>query len=262
MWLMLAGSAAFTLTILFSFAYTIQVIFRQKKLSDIKSDFINNMTHEFKTPIATISLAADAINNPKVQSDKTKMDYFTRIIKEENKRMNSQVENVLQMAQLEKGEMNLKISDLNLHAIIQNAVDLITIQVESNGGKIEQHLNASIPLLKGDQIHLSNVIFNLLDNANKYSREIPNIVISTYNNNNGIYVTVKDSGIGMHRDTIKKIFEKFYRVPTGNLHDIKGFGLGLSYVKAIVEQHKGKISVESEFGVGSTFEIYLPYSPI
>lgn len=260
MWFMLASSTIFTFIILFGFAYTIQVIYRQKKLSDIKSDFINNMTHEFKTPIATISLAVDSIKNPKVQADQEKMDYFTRIIREENKRMNSQVENVLQMAQLERGELNLRKEELNLHAIIQNAVDLIAIQVESKGGTIEQKLDATIPVLKGDPIHLSNVIFNLLDNANKYSNDIPKIVIATYNNSSGIFVTVKDNGVGMTKDTMKKIFEKFYRVPTGNLHDIKGFGLGLSYVKAIIEQHKGKITVDSEPGVGSTFEFYIPYT--
>jgi two-component system phosphate regulon sensor histidine kinase PhoR len=183
-----------------------------------------------------------------------------RIIREENKRMNSQVENVLQMAQLERGELNLRKEELNLHAIIQNAVDLIEIQVQSKGGAIEQKLDATIPVLKGDPIHLSNVIFNLLDNANKYSNEVPKIVISTHNNSSGIFVTVKDNGVGMTKDTMKKIFEKFYRVPTGNLHDIKGFGLGLSYVKAIIEQHKGKITVDSEPGVGSTFEFYIPYT--
>lgn len=259
MWLMLAGSSLFTLTILFGFAYTIQVIFKQKKLSDIKSDFINNMTHEFKTPIATISLAVDAIKNDKVRNDQEKMDYFTRIIREENRRMNSQVENVLQMAQLEKGELSLRNVEINLHSIIHNAVDLIEIQVKSKGGNIVQVLDATNPLIIGDPIHLSNVIFNLLDNANKYSGNAPQITISTYNNQNGITVTVKDNGIGMTKETIKHIFEKFYRVPTGNLHDIKGFGLGLSYVKAIIEQHKGKIIVISEIGHGTAFEIYLPY---
>ena len=260
MWFMLASSTLFTFIILFGFAYTIQVIYKQKKLSDIKSDFINNMTHEFKTPIATISLAVDSIKNPKVQNDKEKMDYFTRIIREENKRMNSQVENVLQMAQLEKGELHLRKEQLNLHSIILNAVDLIDLQVQSKEGKIDLALDATIPMTIGDPIHLSNVIFNLLDNANKYSPEKPVIKISTYNNNEGLFVTVKDKGAGMSKETQKKIFEKFYRVPTGNIHDIKGFGLGLSYVKEIVELHKGTIKVDSEPGAGSTFEIYLPFS--
>ena len=260
MWLMLVSSFIFTCIILFVFAYTIQVIFRQKKLSDIKTDFINNMTHEFKTPIATISLAVDSIKDPRVQADQTKMDYFTRIIREENKRMNLQVENVLQMAQLEKGELNLRPEDVNVHTLIQKAVELIAIQVESKGGKIEASLQAQLPMIKGDPIHLSNVIFNLLDNANKYSPESPEIKISSDNNSTGILVRVSDKGIGMTKETQKRIFEKFYRVPTGNIHNIKGFGLGLSYVKAIVEQHKGWISVDSESGRGSTFEIYLPFT--
>lgn len=174
--------------------------------------------------------------------------------------MNSQVENVLQMAQLEKGELHLRKEQLNLHSIILNAVDLIDLQVQSKEGKIDLALDATIPMTIGDPIHLSNVIFNLLDNANKYSPEKPVIMISTYNNNEGLFVTVKDKGAGMSKETQKKIFEKFYRVPTGNIHDIKGFGLGLSYVKEIVELHKGTIKVDSEPGAGSTFEIYLPFS--
>ena len=259
MWLMLAGSSVFTLIILFVFMYTIQVIIRQKKLSDIKSDFINNMTHEFKTPIATISLAADSLKNPKVISDPEKMDYFTRIIREENKRMNAQVEHVLQMAQIEKGELQLRKEDLNLHEIIQQAVDLIRIQVESREGTLTAALHSTLPVVKADSLHLSNVIFNLLDNANKYSPGQPVINISTEDVRDGVLVKVKDSGMGMTRDTLKKIFEKFYRVPTGNIHNIKGFGLGLSYVKAIVEQHHGWIDVKSEPGKGSTFEFFIPH---
>ena len=259
MWVMLLSSSMFTFIILFGFAYTIQVIYRQKKLSDIKSDFINNMTHEFKTPIATISLAVDSIKDPRVINNKEKFDYFTRIIREENKRMNAQVENVLQMALIEKGELNLKKGEVNIHTIIQNAVELIALQVESKGGSINCKLDAEIPLLVGDPIHLSNVIFNLLDNANKYSPEKPEITIGTSNSKTGITVRVTDNGIGMTKEMQKKIFEKFYRVSTGNIHDIKGFGLGLSYVKAVIEQHKGLIRVESETGKGSTFEFYIPF---
>jgi signal transduction histidine kinase len=260
MWIMLLGSTLFTFIILFGFAYTIQVIFRQKKLSDIKTDFINNMTHEFKTPIATISLAVDSIKDPRVKTDQEKFDYFTRIIREENKRMNAQVENVLQMAQIEKGELNLRREEVNIHTIILNAVELIALQVENKEGTLSYRLNAELPILKGDAIHLSNVIFNLLDNANKYSPEKPEIIIETNNFKNGISVRVIDNGLGMSKETQKKIFEKFYRVPTGNIHDIKGFGLGLSYVKAIIEQHKGWINVESESGKGSVFEFFLPFT--
>ena len=258
MWLMLASSTVFTLVILFGFAYTIHVILRQKKLSDIKSDFINNMTHEFKTPIATISLAIDSIKDPRVSQNKEKLDYFSRIIREENKRMNSQVEHVLRMAQLEKGELQLRTEKVNLHELIQHAVELIGIQVESKQGIMTSELNATKPVITGDPVHLSNVIFNLLDNANKYSPLDPVILIGTQDTKDGIVITVKDNGIGMSKETQKKIFEKFYRVPTGNLHDIKGFGLGLSYVKAIVELHQGTIEVESELGKGSKFSIVLP----
>ena len=259
MWVMLLSSSIFTFIILFGFAYTIHVIYRQKKLSDIKSDFINNMTHEFKTPIATISLAIDSIKDPRVKKDTEKFDYFTRIIREENKRMNSQVENVLQMALIEKGELNLRKEEVNIHTLIQNAVELISLQIENKGGTLNFKLDAEIPIVTGDSIHLSNVIFNLLDNANKYSPEKPEIIIETTNLISGVAVRVSDKGIGMTNEMQKKIFEKFYRVPTGNIHDIKGFGLGLSYVKAIIEQHKGYIKVESETGKGSIFEFMLPF---
>jgi signal transduction histidine kinase len=259
-WLMLASSSVFTLIILFIFAYTIQVIIRQKKLSDIKSDFINNMTHEFKTPIATISLAVDTLKNPRIHSDREKMDYFTRIIGEENKRMNAQVEHVLQMAQIEKGELTLHKEELNIHEVIEHAVEIIKIQVESREGTIEMMMNSTRPVISGDQLHLSNVIFNLLDNANKYSPGKPVITISTEDHRDGVLIKVKDQGTGMTKDAQKKIFEKFYRVPTGNLHDVKGFGLGLSYVKAIVDQHGGRITVDSDLGKGSTFEVFIPHS--
>ena len=258
MWLMMLSSFVFTFIILFGFAYTIRVILRQKKLSDIKSDFINNMTHEFKTPIATISLAVDSIKDPRVSQDKDKLLYFSRIIREENKRMNSQVENVLRMAQLEKGELQLRTQEVNLHDIILHAVELITLQVENNQGTLTSDLHAIKTVITGDPIHLSNMVFNLLDNANKYSPSEPEIIISTANTNDGLLISVTDKGMGMSKETQKKIFEKFYRVPTGDLHDIKGFGLGLSYVKAIVELHKGKIEVESELGKGSKFHIFLP----
>jgi two-component system phosphate regulon sensor histidine kinase PhoR len=259
MWLMLASSSVFTLIILFVFTYTIQVIIRQKKLSDIKSDFINNMTHEFKTPIATISLAVDSMKDSRVVSDKDKLDYFTRIIGEENRRMNTQVEHVLQMAQIEKGELKLRITEVNIHEVIMHAVVQLKLQVESKQGAIESRLDATLPVIEGDSLHLSNVIFNLLDNANKYSPEQPVISISTSDTYSGVMIKVSDKGIGMTLETQKKIFEKFYRVPTGNVHDVKGFGLGLSYVKAIIEQHAGWINVKSELGKGSTFEVFLPH---
>ncbi|HRI41796.1 MAG TPA: HAMP domain-containing sensor histidine kinase, partial [Bacteroidia bacterium] len=260
MWLMLGSSTLFTFIIVFGFAFTIHVILRQKKLSDIKTDFINNMTHEFKTPIATISLAVDSIKDPRVSSQPEKLEYFSRIIREENKRMNKQVEHVLQMAQLEKGELSLRRETVDLHDTIRQAVDSIGMQVASRGGKIETRMEALHPAVTGDPVHLMNVVLNLLDNANKYSPEAPDILIASNDHPGGILISVRDQGMGMTKETQKRIFEKFYRVPTGNIHDIKGFGLGLSYVKAIVEKHRGWIRLDSDPGKGSTFEIYIPHS--
>jgi len=259
MWVMLFSSTLLTFIIVFGFAYTIQVILRQKKLSDIKSDFINNMTHEFKTPIATISLAVDSLRNPKAASDPEKFNYFTHIIREENKRMNSQVERVLQMAQIDKGELQLRKEELNIHALILHAIEQIKLQVESRNGTVLAVLQSNNPMVAGDHVHLSNVIINLLDNANKYSIDAPEIKVETIQHAEGVLIRVIDKGIGMTKETQKRIFEKFYRVPTGNRHDIKGFGLGLSYVQFIVKEHQGSIRVDSEPGKGSTFEIIIPY---
>ncbi len=248
----------FTSLILFCFSYTIHVILRQKKVSEMKTDFINNMTHEFKTPIATISLAADSIASPKVITDESKINRFIGIIKQENKRMLQQVEKVLQMAQIDKKDFQLKIADVDLHELIRQAVDHLSLQVHQRDGKINTHLEAAHPVVQGDQIHLSNVIHNLLDNANKYSDTAPDIAISTFNLNGGIQIDIEDKGIGVTKEDQKHIFDKFYRVHTGNLHDVKGFGLGLSYVKAITSAHEGSIDVKSELGKGSKFSIYLP----
>ncbi len=259
MWPMLLASLLFTLTIIIGFSYSINTIIRQKKLSDIKNDFINNMTHEFKTPIATISLAADAISNPRVYGDREKLNYYTHIIAEENKRMNSQVENVLKMAQFEKGEINLRPEPVNINELVSKVIEGISLQVEQREGKISAMLEADRPVINADPMHLSNVIGNLIDNANKYSENKPEITVITHANGAGVIINIIDKGIGMTRETIKKIFEKFYRVQSGNIHDVKGFGLGLTYVKAIVDKHKGTINVISEPGAGSNFEIFLPY---
>ncbi|MFZ1635084.1 MAG: HAMP domain-containing sensor histidine kinase, partial [Chitinophagales bacterium] len=240
------------------FYYTVVILLRQKKLSEIKNDFINNMTHEFKTPLATISLAVDAVNNPMILKDESKIKHYTHIIKEENKRMNAQVEKVLQMALLDKNEISLSTDDIDIHDIIYRAVENISVQVEEKDGKIDMELAAERYELTGDEVHLSNVISNLLDNANKYSPEKPEIKITTESDDKGIYITVADHGIGMSNDDVKMIFEKFYRVPTGNVHNIKGFGLGLTYVKAIIEAHKGTIDVKSQPKKGSQFKLFLP----
>ncbi len=259
LWLNFLGSIVFTTIILFCFAYTINVIFRQKKLSSMKTDFINNMTHEFKTPIATISLAADSITSPMIAGKADKVGRFANIIKQENKRMNSQVEKVLQMALIDKKDLSLKISDVNLHDIIHSAVENIGLQVEKKGGKAWAELEASNPMIEGDNIHISNIINNLLDNANKYSPDEPEISVHTRNVPNGVEVTISDNGIGMNKEQRKHIFDKFYRVHTGDVHDVKGFGLGLSYVKAMMTAHQGQIDVKSELGKGSSFTLVFPY---
>lgn len=258
LWMMLAFSALFTLIMVATFGTTIHIIFRQKKLSDMKNDFINNMTHEFKTPIATISLATDAISNPKVYARPEKVQYYTGIIRQENKRMNAQVENVLQIARLEKDDYQMNLTRTDLHALVCKAVESVYLQVAEREGTITTDLHATAPDLELDEVHFYNVICNLLDNANKYSPDRPVIRIQTYNTAGGIVLAVEDKGMGMTRDAQLRVFDKFYRVPTGNLHNVKGFGLGLSYVKAIVKAHDGTIKLQSEPGKGSRFEILLP----
>lgn len=254
----IAGCVVFTIIIVTAFALTIRTLLNQKKLSEIKSDFINNMTHELKTPLATISLAIDAIGNRKVMDDREKIQYFSGIIKEENKRMNKQVESILQSALLEKNEIGLNLQVIDAHQVIQHSVENIQLQLAAKDGRVELRLDAINPIIKADDVHFSNVIFNLLDNAIKYSKQNLEVVISTYNTRKHLIITIADNGIGMSRDTISRIFEKFYRAHTGNVHNVKGFGLGLSYVKAIVDAHKGKIKVDSAVGKGSKFTLEFP----
>ena len=258
-WPLLLSSVLFMTLILLCFAYTIYVIFRQKKVGEMKTDFINNMTHEFKTPIATISLAVDSIVSPMILGDKSKVSRFAEIIKQENKRMLSQVEKVLQMALIDKDDFRLKMTNVDLHDIIHQAVANMELQVRKRDGNIVVALTAKDTMIEGDPTHLSNIIHNLLDNANKYTPERPLIQIVSKNVPNGIEVAVTDNGIGLSKEAKKQVFDKFYRVHTGNLHDVKGFGLGLSYVKTMMTAHKGSIEVESEPGVGSTFTLFFPY---
>ena len=257
LWLMLA-SLFFTLIIVSTFIVSILVIIRQKKMSEVKSDFINNMTHEFKTPIATISLAADSIVNPRVMSDPERIHYYTRVIKEENKRMNNQVESVLQMALLDKKDFGLNLQPLDIHDLINQAIQNISLQIDKRGGQITSSLEALDSTAMVDEVHFLNVLFNLLDNANKYSPVKPEIDIRTFNNDQKLLIQVTDKGMGMDKDTKSRIFEKFYRRSTGNIHNVKGFGLGLSYVKAIVLATNGDIRVDSEPEKGSCFTIEIP----
>lgn len=256
---MIVASVVFTTVIILAFAVTVRTLFNQKKLSEIKSDFINNMTHELKTPLATISLAIDALTNEKVIHDTDKIRQYSSMIKEENKRMNKQVEKILQAARLEKEEIKLNLQKLDAHQVINKVADNIALQIQEKSGALHLNLNATNSFIEADEVHFSNIIFNLLDNAMKYSSESPQIEVLTLNTGNGMLsIKVKDNGIGMDKETQSRIFEKFYRAHTGNIHNVKGFGLGLSYVKAIVDAHNGKIRVESAPGKGSTFTVILP----
>ena len=259
MWLMLVSSTLFIIVIVLGFAYTMHVIFRQKKLSDIKNDFINNMTHEFKTPIATISLATDAVANPKIFENKESVSRYMRIIKEENQRMHKHVETILQMALLDKKDFSINKDELNIHELINKAVEQMQLLVENKEGTITSELHAQNFTIIGDTNLLFNSVMNLLDNANKYSPEKPQIKISTSNKGSYVSILVEDKGIGMTREVQKNIFEKFYRATTGNIHDVKGFGLGLSFVKAIAAAHKGDVRVvNSEPNKGTTMELLIP----
>jgi two-component system, OmpR family, phosphate regulon sensor histidine kinase PhoR len=252
------GAILFTLIITTAFFITIRTLLKQKKLSEIKSDFINNMTHEFKTPLATISLAVDALKNDKVKGNDEKTNYFTNIIKEENKRMNKQVETILQAALLDKQEVQLNLKKLHANDLITLALNNITLQVEEKEGKLDVQFNAEKDMVLADEVHFTNLINNLLDNAVKYSKDNLEIKLSTSNTGNQLKIKIEDNGIGMNKETVNKIFEKFYRAHTGNIHNVKGFGLGLSYVKTMVEAHHGTIKADSVLGKGSTFIITIP----
>lgn len=258
MWLMLGVSAFFVLIIIFAFYYTIATIFKQKKLSIIKNDFINNMTHELKTPISTISLACEALSDKDIGNSDDTRTRFVSMISDENKRLGSLVENVLQSAVIERGELKLKKEKLDIHKIITNAVQNINIQVQKKNGVIIINNRAKNIFLIGDKVHITNVIYNLLDNAIKYTATTPIINIETSDLVGGVMIKIKDNGIGISKEHQPKIFEKLYRVPTGDRHDVKGFGLGLSYVKSIIESHEGEITLDSSLGKGSSFNIYLP----
>jgi len=256
---MIVGAIFFTLMIISAFYTTVYALLRQKKLSEIKNDFINNMTHEFKTPLATISLAVDALRNNKVLEDRTRMDYFSGIIKEENKRMNKHVETILQAALMDKQEIQLSKEPLHVHEIIAETVSNYTLQLQEIEGRIELKLNAVNDHINGDEVHFKNLISNLIDNAVKYSRGKLLLKISSNNMGKNLVLRFEDNGIGMSKETAKRIFEKFYRAHTGNLHNVKGFGLGLSYVKTIIDAHDGRIKVESAMGKGSCFTLEVPF---
>jgi two-component system, OmpR family, phosphate regulon sensor histidine kinase PhoR len=255
---MIIGGTFFTLMIIAAFYVTVNALLRQKKLSEIKNDFINNMTHEFKTPLATISLAVDALRNEKVVQDREKSAYFAGIIKEENRRMNKQVETILQASLLDRQDQQLNLRSLHAHQIIQEAMENFQLQLEGKGGSSELQLNAKSDLIEADEVHFMNLITNLIDNAVKYSKDNLLIKITTHSTTKSLVIRIEDNGIGMSKETQRRIFEKFYRAHTGNLHNVKGFGLGLSYVKTIVEAQRGKIKVDSTIGKGTTFTLEFP----
>ena len=251
-------SLLFTFIILVAYASAIYQLIRQKQISEIKSDFINNMTHEFKTPIATINLAVEAIKNPGVISDEEKVQRYLGMIREENKRMHAQVENVLRISKLEKNQLEIRKDRVDLHDIIRKAIAHINLIVVHKGGYVNDSLGAQQSEVLANEVHMENVLVNILDNAVKYSTEAPKIDVSTELVKNHIIVKIEDQGVGMSKAVLKKVFEKFYREHTGDVHNVKGHGLGLAYVKKIVEDHQGEVYAESEKGKGSTFFIKLP----
>lgn len=269
------ASVLLILVILACFYIAISTIVRQKKLADIKNDFINNMTHEFKTPISTISLAVEMAqeqlrtdepneHNILTQIEPARLTRYMGIIRDETRRLGSHVEKVLQMALLDRGEIKLNLSPVNVHDVIEKVLNNLGLQIEQRGGEVDLHFDADREVVEADELHLTNIVYNLLDNALKYSPDSPHITLSTRSlpegsSMPGVSITVTDQGLGMTKDQTSRIFEKFYRVPTGNRHDVKGFGLGLSYVKKMIDEHHGQILVESQPGKGSSFEVIIPY---
>jgi two-component system phosphate regulon sensor histidine kinase PhoR len=259
LWKMIVISLIIILIIAGSFAYTVYIIFRQKRLSEMKNDFINNMTHEFKTPISTISLACEVLQDPEVgKTDDLKNNYI-RVIGEENKRLGSMAEKILQTAIIDKGQLKLKKELVNIHQVIEDVLYNTHLQIESKQGKAEMFLQARNYYLKADKTHITNVIYNVIDNAIKYTAIRPLIIVRTSSNAEGISICIEDNGIGISKQNQKRIFESLYRVSTGNIHNVKGFGLGLHYVKTIVEAHKGHVGVESELKKGTKIKIFLPF---
>jgi two-component system, OmpR family, phosphate regulon sensor histidine kinase PhoR len=252
----LFSSSVLLLVIVF-FGYTLFVILKQKRLSEIQKDFINNMTHEFKTPIATIAVSAEVLKNPDIIHEPERLANYSTIIENENKRLKQHVERVLQMAKLDK-DIELKKESINLHDVIKEVVSGMQVTLQERLGTVEFQWEADKPTIVADKHHLTNVIYNLLDNAIKYCKEQPHIIFKTAKDNSKIVVEVQDNGIGISAENKKRIFQKFYRVPTGNVHDVKGFGLGLNYVKQIIEAHRGKITVESNANGGCTFKLVFP----
>ncbi len=246
------------ITAVIFFAYAVFIILRQKRLSEIQKDFINNMTHEFKTPISTIGISADVLSNPEIIKDPIRLQNYTAIISDQNKRLKNQIEKVLQVASIEKNKLHLKLEKVNLHELIKDVSNGFKLTVNDKDGQLSFQLDADNPVIMADKTHLTNVIYNLIDNAVKYSQDTPLISVRTFNLEQNVHLEIRDQGIGFEKKYHQKIFDKFFRIPTGNIHNIKGFGLGLNYVKNIVDSHKWKIHVESKVNMGSQFVISIP----
>jgi two-component system phosphate regulon sensor histidine kinase PhoR len=251
-------SVFLTMIIIAVFIFTLWVIFRQKRLSEIRNDFVNNMTHELKTPISTISLASQMLNDGSIPIENKNLPHISGIIDTESKRLGIQVEKVLQMAVFDRGKIKLKLKVLDANEVLDAVLNNFSLLVKKRGGVLDSDLKAKLTMVNVDEVHFTNMISNLLDNAVKYCREVPEIKLSSRNEKNYLVIVVADKGIGISKDDQKRIFEKFYRVPTGNVHNVKGFGLGLSYVKKIVEIHQGYLKVKSEIKKGSAFELFIP----
>ncbi len=254
----MASSAGLLLVLISIFSYTLYAILRQKKIAEMKTDFINNMTHEFKTPVSTIMIASEALRDPEILEDKKRIGRLAGIIYDENVRLGNHIERVLSIARLDKKELKLEAEDVDINELIAAVADSMSLQLQKKEAVLTLNLNASCPVVIGDELHLSNVIYNLIDNANKYSITPPQITISTRSSGKNLFIEIEDKGIGMTKEQSKRAFDQFYRVPTGNLHDVKGFGLGLNYVLDIVTQMNGTIKVKSEKDKGTVFEIIIP----
>jgi two-component system phosphate regulon sensor histidine kinase PhoR len=254
----MASSATLLLVLISIFSYTLYAILRQKKISEMKTDFINNMTHEFKTPVSTIMIASEALKDPEILEDKTRISRLAGIIYDENIRLGNHIERVLSIARLDKKELKLEEEAVDMNALIAAVADSMSLQLQKRDASLILNLNAACAVITGDELHLSNVIYNLIDNANKYSVDPPQIKLSTKNSGKNLLIEIEDKGIGMTKEESKRAFDQFYRVPTGNLHDVKGFGLGLNYVQDIVTQMNGTIKVRSEKDKGTVFEIIIP----
>jgi two-component system phosphate regulon sensor histidine kinase PhoR len=256
-WLVL--SVLFALLLVLSFYFTVHFLFRQKRLSEMKSDFINNMTHEFKTPLATISLASEMMMKKDINENPCKTGRYARVIFDENTRLQLQVEQILNISSLERGEFKLKPRETDVHELIVQTASNFSLIIRQRMGTLKKELQATNSTLVADKVHITNVMVNLLDNANKYSPEAPEITIRTWNTDSGLVISVEDKGIGISHENQKHIFKNLYRVPTGNIYNVKGFGIGLFYVKTIVEAHGGTIKLWSEPAKGSRFDVYLPF---